>query len=346
MAPQPEPRPARRPSQPSTMDSVRFSFPSNPNRYSNPASGFYRRRSQRSTQQQLAKLPSVKAVEGVMDCTEHRPSMIAEEKKEPAPFSDAPSSVRAVLDRPWPSPVVIAAEDNPSGKARTLLATADDIGDPISPEELAALEDKDDDDASTRFYKAIGRADAVMRNYIHEHGSLFLDEKFNYIVDNFAQAEEIRCKNVTVEEMEAKLMKRKVTKEQAYLSELALASFNKKRKVKFELCEPLISRTFWEYRGLFVHINFVANCNGKKTLFFAEIEERGQGRKEMLEVRCCIPLESLCEGGYYYDRSVPSHDRKCLDFTRCYACTEFLKHPADGSTYSGGHDCRRKIYLV
>jgi hypothetical protein len=31
-----------------------------------------------------------------------------------------------------------------------------------------------------------------MRNYIHEHGSLFLDEKFNYIVDNSAQAEEIR----------------------------------------------------------------------------------------------------------------------------------------------------------
>ncbi|KAM0847115.1 hypothetical protein ACQ4PT_055238 [Festuca glaucescens] len=294
-----------------------------------------------------------------MDCTEHRPSMIAEKEKEkeketePAPFSDASSSVRAVLDRPWPSPIVIAAEDHPSGKVRTLLATADDIGDPISPEELAALEDKDDDDESTRFYKAIDRADAVMRNYIHEHGSLFLDEKFNYIVDNSAQAEEIRCKNVTVEEMEAKLMERKVTKEQAYLSELALASFNKKREVKFELCEPLISRTFWEYRGLFVHINFVANCNGKKTLFFADIEERGQGRKEMLEsyfcqnrLCCCIPLESLCEGGYYYDRTVPSHDRECLDFTRCYACTEFLKHPDDGSTYSGGHDCRRKIYLV
>jgi hypothetical protein len=31
--------------------------------------------------------------------------------------------------------------------------------------------------------------------------------------------------------MEAKLMERKVTKEQAYLSELALASFNKKREV-------------------------------------------------------------------------------------------------------------------
>jgi hypothetical protein len=72
-----------------------------------------------------------------------------------------------------------------------LLATAHDIGDPISPEELAELEDTDDDE-STRFYKAIGRADAVMRNYIHEHGSLFLDEKFNYIVDNSAQAEEIR----------------------------------------------------------------------------------------------------------------------------------------------------------
>lgn len=282
------------------------------------------------------------------DSTEHRPAMIAEEKeKEPALFSGAPSPVRAVLDRPWPSPVVIPPEHSPSGKARTLVATADAIGDPISPEELAALEDKEADDASTRFYKAIGRANAVMRNYIHEHGSLFMDDKFKYIVHNSAQAEEIRCKNVTVEEMEAKLIKRKVTKEQAHLSELALASFNKKRKVKFELCEPLISRTFWEYRGLFVHINFVAKRNGKKTLFFAEIEDRGQGRKEMLEVRCCIPLESLCQGGYYYDRTVPSHGRrKSLDFTRCYACTEFVKHPADGSTYSGGHDGRRKIYLV
>ena len=47
---------------------------------------------------------------------------------------------------------------------------------------------------------------------------------------------------------------------------------------------------------MFVHINFVAKRNGKKTLFFAEVEERGQGGNEMLEVRCCIPLESLCEG--------------------------------------------------
>ena len=125
--------------------------------------------------------------------TEHRPTMIAEEKeKEPAPFSDAPPSVRAVLDRPWPSPVVIPPEDSPSGKACTLVATADAIGDPISPEELAALEDEESDEASTRFYKAIGRADAVMRNYIHEHGCLYLDENCRYMVDNSAQAEEIR----------------------------------------------------------------------------------------------------------------------------------------------------------
>ena len=48
-----------------------------------------------------------------------------------------------------------------------------------------------------------------------------------------------------------------------------------------------------------MHINFVAKRNGKKTLFFAELEERGRGGKEMLEVRCCIPLESLCEGKPY-----------------------------------------------
>jgi hypothetical protein len=85
---------------------------------------------------------------------------MASAEHQPAPFSDAPSPVRAVLHRPWPSPVVIAPEDNPSGKVRTLLATADAIRVPISPEELAALEDKEGDDASVRFYKAIGHADA------------------------------------------------------------------------------------------------------------------------------------------------------------------------------------------
>ena len=119
--------------------------------------------------------------------------MIAEEKeKEPAPFSDAPPLVRAVLNRPWPSTVVIPPEKSPFGKICTLVATADAIGDPISPEELAALEDKEGDDESTRFYKAVAREDAITRNYIHEHGCLYMDEKDRFIVDNSAQAEELR----------------------------------------------------------------------------------------------------------------------------------------------------------
>ncbi|XP_044371638.1 uncharacterized protein [Triticum aestivum] len=158
-----------------------------------------------------------------MDSAEDRPSLVVEEKdKQPVPFSDAPSPVRAVLNRPWPSAVVIRPEDNPSGKYRTLVATAKDIGDPISPEEIAALEDKEGDDAGTRFYKAAARANIVMRNYIHKHGSLYMDENGKYMMDNSAQVEEIRCKHVTAEEMEAKIMKQEITKEQTYLSELAL----------------------------------------------------------------------------------------------------------------------------
>ncbi|KAM3406969.1 hypothetical protein ACQJBY_000794 [Aegilops geniculata] len=282
-----------------------------------------------------------------MDSTEDRPSLVAEEEdKQPVPYSDAPSPVRAVLNRPWPSPVLIPP-DSPSGKYRTLVATAKDIGDPISPEEIAALEDKESDDANARFYKAMARTDVFMRNYIHEHGSLYMDENDGCMFDNSAQVEEIRCKCVTAEEMEAKIMKREVTRQETYLSELALASFNKRRKVKFELCETLLSNSFWQNRDSFVHLNFVAKRKDKKTLFFAEIEDCGQVGKEILQVRCCVPLDSLCEGGYhYYCVDPPGHGyRKSLDFTRCYACTEFLKHPADGSTYSGGHDHRKRMYL-
>ncbi|KAI5022524.1 hypothetical protein ZWY2020_059254 [Hordeum vulgare] len=284
-----------------------------------------------------------------MDSTEDRPSSLAAEEKgkQPAPYSDAPSPVRAVLNRPWPSPVLIPP-DSPSGKHRTLVATTKDIGDPISPEEVAALEDKEgDDDANARFYKAMARTDVFMRNYVHEHGSLYMDENDECVFDNSAQIEEIRCKRVTAEEMETKIMKREVTRQETFLSELALASFNKRRKVKFELCETLLSNSFWQNRDSFVHLNFVAKRKDEKTLLFAEIEECGRVGKQILQVRCCVPLDSLCEGGYhYYCVDPPRHGyRKSLDFTRCYACTEFLKHPVDGSTYSRGHDHRKRMYL-
>ncbi|XP_044371906.1 uncharacterized protein [Triticum aestivum] len=282
-----------------------------------------------------------------MDSTEDRPSLVAQGKdKQPVPYSDAPSPVRAVLNRPWPSPVLIPP-DSPSRKYRTPVATAKDIGDPISPEEIAALEDKESDDANARFYKAMARTDVFMRNYIHEHGSLYMDENDGCMFDNSAQVEEIRCKSVTAEEMEAKIIKREATRQETYLSELALVSFNKRKKVKFELCETLLSNSFWQNRDSFVHLNFIAKRKDKKTLFFAEIEYCGEAGEEIPRVRCCVPLDSSCEGGYhYYCVDPPGHGyRKSLDFTRCYACTEFLKHPANGSTYTGGHDHRKRMYL-
>ncbi|KAE8819997.1 hypothetical protein D1007_02180 [Hordeum vulgare] len=234
----------------------------------------------------LNPLPSIEAVAGVMDSTEDRPSSLAAEEKgkQPAPYSGAPSPVRAVLNRPWPSPVLIPP-DSPSGKHRTLVATTKDIGDPISPEEVAALEDKEgDDDANARFYKAMARTDVFMRNYVHEHGSLYMDENDECVFDNSAQIEEIRCKRVTAEEMETKIMKREVTRQETFLSELALASFNKRRKVKFELCETLLSNSFWQNRDSFVHLNFVAKRKDEKTLLFAEIEECGRVGKQILQV--------------------------------------------------------------
>ncbi|KAI5022521.1 hypothetical protein ZWY2020_059251 [Hordeum vulgare] len=106
---------------------------------------------------------------------------------------------------------VLIPPDSPSGKHRTLVATTKDIEDPISPEEVAALEDKEgDDDANARFYKAMARTDVFMRNYVHEHGSLYMDENDECVFDNSAQIEEIRCKRVTAEEMETKIMKREL----------------------------------------------------------------------------------------------------------------------------------------
>jgi hypothetical protein len=70
----------------------------------------------------------------------HRSSSTAEQEEGEEPFSDAPSPVRAVLNRPWPSPVLIPS---PSGKVRTLVATSDTIGPPITPKKLFFAEIED-----------------------------------------------------------------------------------------------------------------------------------------------------------------------------------------------------------
>jgi hypothetical protein len=41
----------------------------------------------------------------------------------------------------------------------------------------------------------------------------------------------------------------------------------------------------------------------------------------------------------------PPRSRKGLDLSKCYACTQSLKHPSDGLAYSGGHDHQKKTYL-
>ncbi|TVU18632.1 hypothetical protein EJB05_34739, partial [Eragrostis curvula] len=205
----------------------------------------------------------------------------------------------------------------------------------------------------TRHYKQAAWADALMRNYIHEHGSLYMDDKGKYIVDASLLLERIRCKKVTAEEMEEEIIQKDT--QSTYLSELALESYKlttrgesvqytgKWKHVKLQLCEQLLCRSFWEDRGFFWHLNFVAKRKDKKKLFFAEIEDCGRQGPEILKARCCIPLDSLSEGGYYnLPGTAPSAPRKGLDMDRCHACTEFLKHPCNGLTYSGGHDYRRK----
>ncbi|KAF0927666.1 hypothetical protein E2562_035574 [Oryza meyeriana var. granulata] len=142
--------------------------------------------------------------------------------EEAAPFSDASSPVRAVLNRPWPDPILVLARAS-YGKSRTLVATAKDIGPPISLEELAALEPNDNDDMGIQGYKAAAHFDAFLRNYIHEHGELYQDEKgvFMLDIDDSPLREEIRCKVVTAEEMEAKVMKKGLNSGSKHLSELA-----------------------------------------------------------------------------------------------------------------------------
>ena len=77
-----------------------------------------------------------------------------------------------------------------------------------------------------------------------------------------------------------------------------------KLQVKLELFETLLSRLFYESSHIFTHLNFIAKRKDKKKLFFAEIEDCGRGREEILKVRCCVPLDSLCEGKpeYYPDQ--------------------------------------------
>ncbi|TVU47607.1 hypothetical protein EJB05_07213, partial [Eragrostis curvula] len=157
-----------------------------------------------------------------------RSSMVEEEEEKPVRFADAPSPVRAVLNRPWPAPTVIPPS-SPSGKFRTLVATAETIGDPVSTEEFAALEDKEGDDICTKHYKQTARANALTRNYIHEHGCLYMDKKDRFIFNNSVLVEEIRCKYVDIEAMGANTITG--GSKSSYLSELALATYNKSRKV-------------------------------------------------------------------------------------------------------------------
>uniref|UniRef100_A0ACD5UJC2 Uncharacterized protein n=1 Tax=Avena sativa TaxID=4498 RepID=A0ACD5UJC2_AVESA len=165
---------------------------------------------------------------------------------------------------------------------------------------------------------------------------------------------------LTAEEMEARFAERKGchVAQLKHLAQLSLDHYNTRKAEhnKFELAQALTSNCFTEDCGTtYAHVNFTAtsrsnqNDQPMKRLFFAEL---------MLvpELRLCEDVEPMrvlqvstiddapCFGGCHQIRRRIDHGtRGVMDYERCHACDNILKHPK-GDSFIGGHNSTRRPY--
>ncbi|XP_051200143.1 uncharacterized protein [Lolium perenne] len=166
---------------------------------------------------------------------------------------------------------------------------------------------------------------------------------------------------VTAEEMEARFAGRKVSHvaQLQHFAQLALDHYNARKAEhnQFDLSQALTSNCFSEACGTtYAHVNFTAipqknqSDHPMKRLFFAEL----MLIPELLSCKDAEPMKVLqvstindvpCFGGCHEIRRRIDHKmRGVMDYERCHACRDILKHPK-GETFDGGHNSTRMPYF-
>ncbi|OQU83963.1 hypothetical protein SORBI_3005G206800 [Sorghum bicolor] len=128
----------------------------------------------------------------------------------------------------------------------------------------------------------------------------------------------------------------------------ALAHYNRRKKIKFEMLDVMPVVQMPESGRLYTHINFTARSSkegSKEQLFFAELYNCSKRRDPSgFLVTCCEPLGSdatVGHKGFQLDGSTVV--RKNTDFARCFACGPRMLHPR-GDKYIAGHCNVAHIY--
>ncbi|KAF7099011.1 hypothetical protein CFC21_100701 [Triticum aestivum] len=165
---------------------------------------------------------------------------------------------------------------------------------------------------------------------------------------------------LTAEDMEARFAHRDPTslhlEQLKHFANLALAHYNaRKTEHKFDISQALTSNCFSEACGTtYAHVNFTAkpqkSDDPTKRLFFAELMlipklQLQEDAEPMRVLHVSIIDDAPCFGGCHeIYRNINHRMRGAMDYERCHACHDILKHPK-GDMFIGGHDSTRMPYI-
>ncbi|CAL5084726.1 unnamed protein product [Urochloa decumbens] len=179
------------------------------------------------------------------------------------------------------------------------------------------------------------------------------------VVFNYKPPSDTQEEHLTAEEMEMKATQSNwpVCPQAMHFATLALDHYNSTKKMhKFEMARVLLSKCFFEADGTtFAHVNFTATTpqqsasNLAKRLFFAELmlipDLQAYECAEPMRVLHVCTIDDSCFGGCHeMVRDIKGPVRKDLDYDRCHACSERIKHPR-GAQFIAGHNRTRMPYV-
>uniref|UniRef100_A0A0D9WJB8 DUF3615 domain-containing protein n=1 Tax=Leersia perrieri TaxID=77586 RepID=A0A0D9WJB8_9ORYZ len=158
--------------------------------------------------------------------------------------------------------------------------------------------------------------------------------------------------HLTAEEMEATLVNKDVGHQARHFAKLAVDHYNNKEEntTKIEICTTLLSKCFHEICGsAFGHVNFTAKAKNddqaKKNLYFAELKLNPDllGRPDV-EPMCVVCVYNLDGGCHEISRKIDYKTVGNLDYERCHACSDRIKH-SSGNMFTAGHDSTKTPYF-
>ncbi|XP_071679006.1 uncharacterized protein [Lolium perenne] len=182
---------------------------------------------------------------------------------------------------------------------------------------------------------------------------------------SYKRFSDTKPEHLTAEAMEAHILPQfpDRCRQAEHFAKLALAHYNNSKKSrKFKLATTLLSNCFSESSGTtYGHVNFTAvleeNAAAQPTsetktkrLFFAELMLVPQlladpNAEPMRVVHVYVIDDKYCYGGCKkIFRKIDHKMRREMDYERCHACSDLIKHP-EGHLFGGGHDSTRMSYF-